>query len=418
MLKVWRMVLALLAAGISPAAAAMADYIPAFEIDLQKDELPTIEELKKYFYHENTLYDTHYDSVWDVYGVEFDRDFYSKLKTYGHQERRLKTEDEELILQILTALPKSMYPYIGPMLFTIPNMSEKVLNLPGIKETKNVFPERIAEELKDIEDLEFLSPGLYYLLMPEVWPGHKTKIEMPQKVNVHPKVVYDRNFYRALRKIVNPEKFMSTVEQKKTVGRSDMRTINPEKDSLLTSADVKAFINTYDGIEEWAAKDGNLSKVFAVTTMWLTMDQQSEDPHKVPVPGLKDIVNPCARLVQKVTIMGRERELAMIAAGEGLTLNEWAYTCDKVIKAYRVGRMSSPMVAAIKIYQKGLENKITDQLSPWGQSIRYATMQAIIEMYKAPLNDVVEVRKNRRALFEKFKKHNFKLVGAPVVTLD
>lgn len=92
-----------------------------------------------------------------------------------------------------------MYPYIGPMLFTIPNMSEKVLNLPGIRETKNKFPTRIALQLKGIDDLEFLSPFLYYLLMPEVWPENVTMPEMPRRVPAHPKVAYDKDFYQAIK---------------------------------------------------------------------------------------------------------------------------------------------------------------------------------------------------------------------------
>ena len=62
---------------------------------------------------------------------------------------------------MIQSLPKQYYPYIGPYLHTVPNMSPKILNLPGIKETKNQFPERIAPQLKDIPNLEFLSPYLY-----------------------------------------------------------------------------------------------------------------------------------------------------------------------------------------------------------------------------------------------------------------
>ena len=47
----------------------------------------------------------------------------------------------------------------------------------SIKETKNKFPTRIAPQLADIEDLEFLSPYLYYLLMPEMWPENRRSPE-------------------------------------------------------------------------------------------------------------------------------------------------------------------------------------------------------------------------------------------------
>ena len=161
------------------AYAAMADYRQEFEIDLEADELPGLPELEEIFNRENRYYDKKYHTVWELTG-EFDRDFYARAATYGINEKRLKWEEEDQVLEILQALPKEMYPYIGPMLFEIPNMSEKVLNMPGIKETKHQFPARIAEQLKDVEGIEFLSPFLYYILMPEVWPENFRKIEQPQ----------------------------------------------------------------------------------------------------------------------------------------------------------------------------------------------------------------------------------------------
>ena len=145
-------------------AVSMADYQKTFEIDLEKDRLPSEEELLKVFMQENRYYDRKYNSIWELLG-NFDADFYAKASTYGMNEKRLKWEEEDMVLEIINSLPKEMYPYIGPMLFKVPNMSEKVLNLPGIKETKNKFPDRIADELKNIDEIEFLSPFLYYIFL-------------------------------------------------------------------------------------------------------------------------------------------------------------------------------------------------------------------------------------------------------------
>lgn len=399
---------------VRPAAAAMADYIPAFEINLEEDELPTMSELEAFFQSQEGIYDTHYTSTFDV-GEVFDRDFYGRIATYGSNEKRLKGENEDAILEMLNSIPRAMYPYIGPMLFTIPNMSEKVLNLPGIRETKNKFPTRIAPQLKGIDDLEFLSPFLYYLLMPEVWPENVTMPEMPRRIPAHPKVAYDKDFYQAIKKLVPPEHYMTNVPQAKKIGRSDLRTVNPEKNSLLTSTDVKAFIGTLDGIREWTG--ANRYRLSRVTTMLLSYEANRPD-NILLVPGLKDLVNPCQRLVQKATIMGQERELAMIAAKQGFTLNEWAYTCDKTIKAYRLSKISSGMAMAIRGYQSGLHDDDIRKLSPRSQQSRYSTMQAIVEMYKAPLNDVREVRKNRTELTEKWRKSDFKLGDIPISRLD
>lgn len=393
------------------AQAAMADYKEAFEIDLEKDPLPSLAELERSFYKESTLYSPRYKSVYDLLGT-YDREFYEKALAYGRTEKRLKWPEEDLILAVLKALPERMYPYIGPMLFEIPNMSEKVLNMPGIRETKNKFPEVVAEQLKDVEDLEFLSPFLYYILMPEVWPENYRRPELAQLRPLHPKTVYDENFYSAIKKIVVPEDYMPGNKPAR-IGKSDLRTINPTADTLLTSADVKAFARTIDAVEGWY--DANRFQVSRVTAMWANYDAQNGDK---TVPGMKDMVNPCRRLVQKAKILGKERELAMLVANEGLTLYEWAYTCDKTIKAFRLGHISSTMATALRLYRSGVYDEATDALSPQMRAWRYSTMQALSEMYAAPLSDVKEVRKNRALLTEKWRKYGYKGAGVSLALFE
>lgn len=391
------------------APAAMSDYKEEFEINLEADNLPAPAELEAVFNRENRYYDKKYHTVWELTG-EFDRDFYARAATYGINEKRLKWEEEEQVLEILAALPREMYPYIGPMLFEIPNMSEKVLNLPGIKETKHQFPERIAEQLKDVEDIEFLSPFLYYILMPEVWPENFRKIERPQMTPYHPKVAYDPQFYAGLKRLVPPERFMPGAAAPKP-GRSQMRTIHPTADSLLTSADVQAFARTIDAVEDWYNQGDNRYQLSRMSSMLWSYEF---DRQPAVAAGLREAVNPCARLVQKARLMGQERELAGKVAGEGFTLNEWAYTCDKTIKAYRLSKISTSLMQAIRAYKSGLYDDEINKLSPRSRAVRYATMQAIVSAYNAPLADVAEVQKNRPLLEQKWQARGFRLAGTPL----
>ena len=110
------------------------------------------------------------------------------------------------------------------------------------------------------------------------------------------------------------------------------------------------------------------------------------------------MVNPCSRLVQKARLIGQELPLAKKVAGEGFTLNEWAYTCDKTVKAYRLSRISLSMMQTIRAYKMGLHEPVINKLSPHSRAVRYSTMQAIVSAYNAPLADMVEVRKNRAQL--------------------
>lgn len=409
MIRLWLFVVLILGCLPSMAVAiGVSDFKSEFEIKLD-DELPTWEDLEKIFLEENRYYDKKYHTIWELTGG-FDRDFYARAATYGINEKRLKWENEEQILEMLALLPKEMYPYIGPMLFLIPNMSEKILNMPGIRETKNKFPERIADELKDIEDIEFLSPFLYVLLMPEAW-NMKNNTDQPQMTPYYPKIVYDPEFYAAIKKLVPPENFMPGAKIKESL-RSRLRTVTPDANSLLTGADVEAFANTISAVDDWYRKNEQKYNVLSAM-MWA--NEVARQP--AVLAGVRELVNPCGRLVQKAKIMGKEIELARIVVKEGFTLNEWAYTCDKTVKAYRVSQISSSMMQSIRLYKKGIYEDEIDKLSPKSQAIRYATIQAIISANSAPMNDVIEVRKKRSILDEKWKPIDYR-VGNTSIRID
>ena len=156
-------------------------YDQYFEIDL-KAKLPSYEELQQSYMENHKVYDRKYKWHWDI-GNLFDSVFRLTISEYGGTEKRIKAKHEESLLMALDLLPQEYYQYIGPYLHTVPGMSEKILNMPGIKETKNKFPTRIAHQLDDVQDLEFLSPYLYFLLMPEVW-GEDIPQEKPQPKKV------------------------------------------------------------------------------------------------------------------------------------------------------------------------------------------------------------------------------------------
>ena len=392
--------------------AAVSDFASYFDIDLEKDRLPQAEALEKVF-EKYDDYNRKYDSLYDLLG-DFDREFYIKLSTYGSTEKRLKDEDEDSFLEMLSLLDKKYYQYIGPSLFEVPAISEKILNLPGIKETKNKFPTRIAEEVKDIKDLEFMSPTFYFMLMPEYWPSYKEEIEQPVFTPYFPQVKYNEKFYASIRKLVKPEKFMPNYQEKSTKTKSDLRTLYPEKDTLLTSADVKAFIATIDPVNAWTTKLENAFWIARVSMLWELYEK--EDPSKVVIPyAFKDFVNPCARLVQKARIAGKELELAKLVAPQGFTLNEWAYTCDKTTKAFRVATINTSVLQALREYQKGIYDVEIKGLSKHTQDMRFAAMQMIIQAHKAPLSDVLEYKKNRKEFEEKLKQNRFLFLGYPLI---
>ena len=378
--------------------------------------LPKYEDLQQKYIIERRRYNRRYEYYWGI-GNLFDNVFRATITDYGSSERRIRHEHEEDLLDMLSLIPKEYYQYIGPYLHTVPNMPEKVLNMPGIKETKNKFPTRIAPQLAGIEDLEFLSPYLYYLLMPEMWPENRIPQEMPVMKKSSPKVEYDEKLYQKIRTLVPEDEFIPGAKPEVKVGNSDLRTIHPDVNSPLTSADIKAFARTLPKVYAIGENIYTMGRIYGAGNLldiW-----EIENNIGLPMNSLKDIVNPCQRLVQKLRLAGLETNLRMAVGGEGFSPEEWAYTCDKTIKAYRMGMIRSGTLASIKAFQNGAYDEYLEEtLGGKKADLQFATMQAMVEMYKAPLNDILEVRKNRKLLKKEFEAGKYRILGQPISVLN
>lgn len=386
------------------------EFSEAFRVNLDQ-KLPAFSELQQKYAAQAQDYDKGYEFGWNI-GTVFNEVFKNTITAYGSGEARIAPKNEEAFLNMLEAMPKQYYQYIGPYLHQVPGMSEKILNMPGIKETKNQFPTRIAPQLKHIENLEFLSPAFYFLLMPEAWPYtidlKEYSLPKPVRVKVKPR----KGFWQKLYQIVPMSEFAPDAAPSKKIGRSDLRTPNPDEYTLITAADVKAFADTLDKVNDFANQKARKPLLFAAGGMidlW-----ETEQGSKLPLNQLKDMVNPCQRLVQRVQLLGWENEFQMIVGAEGFNLKTWAYTCDKTIKAYRVSKMTTDTLRSIKLYQSRYYEAEINKQTPYNAKIHKATAAAFLQMHQAPLADVMEVRKLRPLLHDKFLKNDNSLAILPL----
>lgn len=392
-------------------AIAPSDFAPKFKVDLD-EELPPITELREQF-RPAPVYDRKYKYYWRI-GNQFDREFAQTIRRYGSRDRRLKWEGEDEFYAMIKNMDPKMYPYIGPYLHTVPGIPEKILNMPGIKETKNKFPTRIAPQVADIEDLEMLSPVFYFLLMPEAWKDNTEheEIQIPRKLP-EPVNKYRLKLLNDISRIIRPEDFAPGAVAASKVEKS-LRTINPTENSPLTSPDIEAFVGTLDELNNFG---DNLMVELRLVEAGNLLEAWEKANDKSPgVPGLKDLVNPCVRLVQKVRLAGLEGEFKSIIAKQGFNEKEWAYTCDKTVKAYRVLNMTQIEARAVKFYKKNVfEDVLNSYEYKYGEMIA-ATMQSIVEMYTAPLEDVLEVKKNYKAIEDSLTKSHQR-IGAQTIYL-
>ncbi len=406
-----KVILFLIAAlNISVASAEKHDFSKYYEVDLDAP-IPNLEELAKELNDATEVYDPKYFATWNM-GRVFKKVWRDVILNYGTSEKRLRDRGDQELEDMIASLPKETYPYIGPYLHSSPGISEKILNMPGIKETKNKFPERIAPQLQDIEDLEFLSPALYILLMPEMWPENNKPSEKPvlKKVKIKP-VLYRPDFYQSLIEQVPNGGFGGANARGERPIQDKIRTINITKESPLTTADIIAFTNTLDGVLAFSTLD-NQSKL--ISTGHLVNFYEVKNGTALDLNTLKDVVNPCQRLALKIKWAGLETEFLKSVSNEGFNLKEWAYTCDKTIKAYRAVLIPDGKLAGLQMYKRGLYDAYLSAYAPKWRERQYATFEALVEMYKTNKNDIREVLKNEKIIKEKLKPFGSVLVSEPL----
>jgi len=398
--------------------ATAEDFAPYFKVDMGM-EVPDLEEYMDKLSSKFQYYNKGYISRFEM-DKTFNKEFSRTIKFYGLSEGRLKTFYEDELLDILSWLPKETYPYIGPMLHQVPGMPDKILNMPGIKETKNQFPKDIAERFKAMENIEYLSPALYFLLMPRIWENKPVEPDRPQKIQVHkPRVNPELpNFLKE--KIGAPvktaEKKQASSEKQVVLSHPlNIRTVHPSLTTPLTSKDISAFISTIDMIIEWGMKDdmynyGKLINGEALLDIW-----EKEQGTALSQNDLKDAVNPCQRLVLKTRFSGLYTDFAHVVASKGFTPEEWAYTCDRTIKAFRVAESNLSIAYAIRYHRRGYYNQYIDQLPKRWQDEMYSASEAIIKMYTALQEDVDAVRPHQKELADKFTEIHQIMLTAPII---
>ena len=391
-----------------------------FSVDMQM-QVPDLNEYMKKFMNDKDVYYRGYSSRFTM-GKMFKKEFSRTIKNYGMSEVRIKNEFEDELLEVLSFVPKKMYQYIGPMLHNTAGISDKILNLPGIRETKNQFPKDIAEQFKNDPNIEFLSPELYFMLMPEIW-GDKIEEDLdtpqPQKVKKPKKYVNNGIPRFLLEKYDLPldvaDKKAGSAKKKAAPSiKLNIRTLNPSLTTPLTGKDVEAFISTLDEINEFgnANEYENFSKLIVGEALLMMVElEHGEDMSKIDLEGM---VNPCQRLVLKTKFSGIYDKFTSIVVKKGFSPEEWAYTCDKTIKAFRVSEANLAKAHAVKAYREGYYNQYFDKLPEKWRKRFYANQDAIVQMYSVFAEDVETVKPYRAEIAKKMLESSRTILTEPV----
>ncbi|MBR2136403.1 MAG: hypothetical protein IJ852_00380 [Alphaproteobacteria bacterium] len=396
-----------------PVFADEIDYDHLFDID-QQEIFPLMRELEADYKKETALYDWKYNYSWNMPKV-FDSEFKGHINRFGAIEKRLNNADEESLLRDLQRMPREFYPYIGPVLHTVRGLSGKILDLPGIKETKNKFPERVAAGLSHIPNLRYVSPELYLFLMPEMFGENLNSIEYPQPINRSAKKMRGRIDPRFVHKVLAATPVENFRLNGSLAKKSDgVRNYLADSDQPLSGADVKAFTATLDGLNEFRHQGSNEIEFIMADPLINFWDKKNGVDQNVAY--LKRAVNPCQSIVRKVKLIGKRNEFQKIIGAQAFGLDDWAQTCDKVLKAYRVIKAPHAYISSLKMMKTGYYEKSLERLGYTPEEIQLQKyfLHAVLQMYNTDRQDIRAVMPYREELKEKLTVIGDHYLGTPI----
>ena len=129
-------------------------------------------------------------------------------------------------------------------------------------------------------------------------------------------------------------------------------------------------------------------------------------------------MNPCQTIVRKIKWSGQRQDFQKIIGTEAFGLDDWAYTCDKTLKAYRAISQDNAMVTALNILKKGYAYKLINQLNyytPEERLIHKYFIEASIQLYSSTKNNMKAVTPYRRQLKQKLKNFDTNILGTPLI---
>ena len=392
-------------------AAFASDADDKYYIEIN-EKIPDVRNLQKKLMQENSEYNRHFSFRWNM-PQEFDASFKNIYQTISADERHLSSMTENQIFEMLKTTPKEFYPYIGPYLHTIPQLTGRILDIPGIKETKNQFPKKIDERFQNIEDIEYASPHLYINLVPadilSNWENkEQPELEIPEYQPLRRQRINNDFLQNALNQ-TPLNNYVSSQNRQKNAG---IRHYITDENTPLSGADVVAFANTLSDLTDFNLQ--NQAKF--ISTAYIISSWEENRGGQEGFYFYKQVANPCHGIVRNVKWNNMSEEFQKIIGKNGFGLSDWAQTCEKTLKAYRRASLSEAM--AIMLYglktNQHLEYYKVNGLTKDELKQLENILGAFTEMYNSSDEDIKAVKPYMNRLYNALP-HSSYFLGNPFI---
>jgi hypothetical protein len=131
----------------------------------------------------------------------------------------------------------------------------------------------------------------------------------------------------------------------------------------------------------------------------------------------KGAVNPCQTIARKIKWKGLRSEFQEYIGKQGFGLDDWAYTCDKTLKAYRIITMPNAYITGLRYLKKGYLYEMWKYMdfTEEEREIQKYFIEASIHLYDSSIENVNAVTPFRYELQKAWLKLGDHYGGTPLI---
>ncbi|MCQ2965800.1 MAG: hypothetical protein MJ250_03560 [Alphaproteobacteria bacterium] len=366
----------------------------------------SLEKAKANLKHERIVKAVSGEDVFSSLLDFFEKSYPGGVKAMERDHKNIEND----IYNLIKMMPKEYYQYIGPFIHDVPYMSERILNIPGIKETKGKLPTRIAPQMKEYVRKygKYMSKHLYIYLMPEVWNIENTREE--DLYNFKKTVDIDNNLkisdIFSIKTISLLDKYPIKENFKEiksyTPKQEQTKIEDVTQDSTLTAGDIEAGLRTVDELNE-AFGSNRLDKFHhTIRNMNLVSTQE-------------ELRNPMLAFKDKVLKLPEKKIFMRILSRNQFTPETWALTMDKIIKAHRVAHITPAISLNIATWkQKDSLNSMISSFSERDKKVTIDSLQLFADLYTSSRENVLAVKKYSDRIRKAFLTRDMMVFESPV----
>ncbi|MBR5130758.1 MAG: hypothetical protein IKV03_06015 [Alphaproteobacteria bacterium] len=316
---------------------------------------------------------------------------YDSIKEILNNLATQKSQSDDILLNVLLAVPVEKRQYVYPALHENKGMPKKILSHPEIIPFKGTRPTELPVYLKDYakEYLAYLPSAYYIHLDPDFWQ------ETSNDQSISPVSIFSKT-NNDLKMIPHKGEFF-TFPSIRSLYHLSPETEKSYKKTDLKEKDIKQLFSTISALEEYVNNQENPRK-FKLSLIQMMMRNNDLD---------NDLSWPFASLVERLKKLKSKQEIEELFQKQGwLNSSDFTNKADRILKAYRVNYLSLPQ--AIQL------NKIRGYPASAPTTEVLENLKTYAKMHDATPGDVYFVKPYLQDIRSQLKPDFILMLGTPI----